>query len=363
MTNPRHSRGALLVILVIWAAACRQAQKADETPPVAEALGPRAVTGAEVVLADFRPLIQATGTLVPERQADVRALVDGRIEKLPVDIGTRVQKGRLLFEVRTVEYRNTLQEAEANVARATALLADATRETQRMQGLFAEGSATEQMRDRAIAAHEQAEAGLRQAEAARDTARQALDDCTIVSPWDGVVTARYRREGEFVGRGDPMVQVMDLSVLDAEMEIPERYAGAIAEGLEVSMTVRAGNLPVTGRVVAVNPKVETASRTFRVKVEVDNRDGRLQAGLFVSAVFRLPVQAAQPSVPAAALSRDEGRSRVWIVREGKAFPAEVVEGVVQDGRVQIVQGLAAGEVVIVEGAGGLVEGNPVTVSR
>jgi membrane fusion protein, multidrug efflux system len=329
---------------------------APEDSSAAGALGPRKVRTAPAVLRDFQPTLLATGTLVPRRRADVRALVDGRLDSVPVDIGTRVRQGQLLFEVRTVDYRIALQQAEANLARAEATVRDREREMARMEGLLGEGSATQQMRDQAETALAEAGAFLKQAAAARDMARQALEDATTASPYDGVVTARYLQRGEFVGRGDPVVEIMDLSTLDAEMEIPERYAGELAVGIPAELTVRSLRQPVEGKVTAVNPKVDVLTRTFRIKVGVDNRDGRLQAGLFVSAGFRLAVQTAQVAVPAEALIRDEGRTTVWVVEAGVARQRRVTEGANLNGFVQILDGVREGETVIVSGMGGLVEG-------
>ncbi len=345
----------MIMIFLLFGSGCDKDKDAGKTT-VIEKTGPHSVKTVTVVLKDVQPSVQATGTLVPRRYTKLHSLLDGQIEKLPVDIGEPVRKGQLLFQTRTVDYRLELQQAEANLSRARVLFKDKLREKIRMQNLFEAGSATEQMRDQSITGYEEAEATLKQAQAARETARQSLSDCTVTAPYDSVVTARYIEEGEYTKIGIKVVEIMDLTILNAEMELPQRYAGKIPSGLPISLSFSTRSESITGKIVAVNPKVDTLNRTFLVKVAVDNRDGKLQAGLFCSASFKLPLIKDQMTIPTAALSRDEGRSTVWIVESGKAHLRNVREGGSLNGWVWILDGLKQGDKVVTEGAGGLTEG-------
>jgi RND family efflux transporter MFP subunit len=325
------------------------------------ALGPRPVKVAAVERRDFRPTVKTTGTLVPRRHAELPALVGGEIAKLPVDVGSRVRLGDLLFEVRKVDYALALHMAEANLAGAEVAVEAALRERERLDNLFDEGSATDQMRDVAVTDHDRAVAAMEQARAARDQAEQALKDCTVRAPYDGNVTARFREPGEYVAKGDPVIEIMDLSLLQAELELPERYAGLIPPGSSVSLGLQDRGEMIDGRVSTINPKIETSTRTFMVKVEVGNDDGSLHAGLFCSASFPLPPQLDQLAVRGDALIRDEGRTTVWVVEGGAVSARAVVEGPAIDGWVLVRSGLDEGELVVVEGGGGLIEGGEVVV--
>ena len=352
----------IIPLFLLFFTGCGNDNSTDNTT-VSETTGPRTVKTATVTLKDIQPSAQATGTLVPRHHAELHALVDGKIEKLPVDIGDKVAKGQLLFRIRTVDYHLALQQAEANFARAQVIVKDRKREKKRMQNLIEAGSSTEQMRDQAITAYEEAQAAFRQAQAARDTARQLLTDCTITAPYDGVVTARFLEDGEYVKKGNKVLEIMDLTVLNAELELPERHAGEISPGLFVNLSLNSRMDPITGKVVAVNPKVEKLNRTFLVKVAVDNREGKLHAGLFCSASFKLPLKKDQMAIPNVALSRDQGHSTVWVIENGKAYSREVREGKSLNGWVWILDGLKSGDVVVTEGAGGLIEGNSVIVTQ
>jgi RND family efflux transporter MFP subunit len=354
ISNGKHVKALLLIFTVILLSVW---------PATGNAEGTQKVKTGTVELRDFQPIIQATGTLVPRRHTDVYALAGGQIEKLPVDIGDHVLKGALLFMIRTVDYRLALQQAEATLARAEVMARDRKREKERINNLFEAGSATQQMHDQTITAHEESEATLAQAVAARDIARQALKDCTASAPYEGIITARYLEEGEFIDKGKKVLEIMDLSILNAEMELAERYAGTVTKGLSVDLSFNNRPESLVGTVVAVNPKLNPANRTFLVKVAVDNREGALQAGLFCSGRFKLPVKEKQMAIPATALLRDEGRSTVWVIMEGKAYPKNVKEGEFFNGLVWILDGLEPGDIVVTEGSGGLIEGTSVTVSN
>lgn len=331
------------------------------TAATTEALAPREVELVVAARRDFRPTLEATGTLRAVREAEMRALSEGQLEAVPVDVGSRVAAGQTVFQVRPTEYRLELQQAEAAVVSAQVALKDARRERERMEGLAREGSATGQMLDQAVTAAERAEAALGEAQARRDAARQRLADTTGAAPYGGVITARMLQRGEFVARGAPVVKIADLSTLHGEFEVPERLAGTLAPGMKASLAVRTAGEPLQGTIVAVNPSIDSTNRTFLVKVAVPNPELQLQAGLFATARFELPARLGVLAVPLAAVTRDEGRSYVWIVDGGRARTLPIREGLADGEWVEVVEGLDPGQGVVTTGAGGLVAGAQVAV--
>ena len=340
------------------------------------ALQPKSVSVADVSQRDFDRSVGFTGTLRPENHAGLRALVEGTIEEIPVEIGDRVEKGQLLFQLRLVDYQLRVRQARSAIGVAEATeqtyrvsVEDAKREMLRMENLYKEGSATEQMQDRArteydraIALLEQAKATVIQARVGLDTALQALKDCTVTAPYSGFVTGKFNEQGEYVRRGEVVVEIMDLATLEAEVALPERYFESVSSGAIVPIQVASMDMQVEGEVIAVNPKIDPKTRTFLIKVRVDNREGRLKAGLFCSGVLSLPSVKAGIAVPSAAVLNDEGRSYVWVVKSGKVERRIVQVGVNEGGFVQVIDGLETGEEVVVEGTGGLMDGSLVEVA-
>lgn len=339
------------------------------------ALRPRVVSVTEVAQHDFEQSIPFTGTLQPENHAGLRALVEGTIDTIPVEIGDRVEKGRLLFQIRLVDYELRVREAQSaiRVAEATeqtyrVTAEDAKREMLRMENLTREGSATEQMRDRArteydraVALQEQAKASVLRAQVGLDAALQALDDCTVKAPYAGFVTGKFREQGEYVHRGERVLEIMDLSSLKAEVDLPERYFESVRAGSPVAIKVGSMDMRIDAEVIAVNPKIDFQTRTFLIKIRVDNREERLKAGLFCSGRLSLPAVRSAPAVPSSAVLNDEGRFYVWVDRAGHAERRLIQVGVRARDFVQVTEGLRPGEKVVVEGHGGLMDGSQIEV--
>jgi RND family efflux transporter MFP subunit len=340
------------------------------------ALQPKIVSVTEVSLRDFDRSVQFTGTLQAENHAGLRALVEGTIDKIPVEIGDRVEKGQLLFQLRLVDYELRVRQAQSAIGVAEATkrtyqvsIEDAKREMLRMENLYKEGSATEQMQDRArteydraLALLEQAKATVVQARVGLDTALQALKDCTVAAPYTGFITGKFNEQGEYVRRGEVVVEIMDLATLEAEVALAERYFESVSPGTPVQIQVGSMDMQVEGKVIAVNPKIDPKTRTFLIKVRVDNREGRLKAGLFCSGLLSLTSVKVGIAVPSAAVLNDEGRSYVWVAKSGKVERRILQVGVTEGGFVQVIEGLETGEKVVVEGTGGLMDGSLVEVA-
>ncbi len=348
-----------IIITALSFVACSQNVAVESQEPETRSMV-NTVKTEEVQIRDFNPVYETTGSLMAHIQTQLKVQVGGEIEMLPAEIGSNVKKGDVLVQIRRVHYELALKQAEANLQQARVVLKDREREKARMTNLFGEGFATEQMRDQSVTGYEQALAAFQQAQAVRDTASQAVKDTTIVAPYDGVVTGRYVDLGGYVGQGGEVLDMMDLSVLNAEIEIPERYAGQIASGIPVIVKISSRNEERSGEIRAVNPRIESASRTFLVKVEVPNPDLSLQSGLFCTVTIPLPEQKNQIAISRYAVIRDEGRSKVWVVENGKAYQRVITEGPALDGYVMITDGLKRTDRVVVDGMGGLSEGADVS---
>jgi len=205
-------------------------------------------------------------------------------------------------------------------------------------------------------------AALNQTQAAKNTALQALKDTTAYAPYDGAVTDRFMEVGEFIGRGDPVLEIMDLTILNAEIDIPERYAGQLTISNKVDVHVTAVNKTYEGTITAINPKIDTSSRTFLIKIAVLNHSLELQAGLFCTVNINLAKQMNRLAIPNKAIIRDEGRSTVWIIENTEAWSRIIKEGTSVDGHILVLDGLDISDQVVVEGFGGLKEGSEVVVN-
>ncbi|HUW62612.1 MAG TPA: efflux RND transporter periplasmic adaptor subunit [Candidatus Bathyarchaeia archaeon] len=400
---------ALAVSLLVLAASCgRSADNAETGITKETALTARQVETARAEMRTFSKSFQAAGSLMPKEQAKVRALIDGPLDSVFVDIGMDVKKGDALFATRPVDARLAMLNAKTALATALAGVADLkawrrneeveTLEAQlsraqsefkrsdedknRVKTLFERGSVSPAEWDMARAAAEAAaaqvtaaseqvrmaksgptkeqvavaEAKVEQARAALAQAQQALTDTTVVAPFDGTVTMRVYKPGDYARRSETVIDMANLTVMEAEINVPERFAAMVSLGQSVEVDVDVLGLKRQGTVLAVNPAVDARARTFLVKATVDNADRAIKSGMFCTARFATPGGAESVAVPQSALLQDEGRSFVWVNDNGKARRAFVKTGEQADGFVEILEGVAGGEEVVVKNWGGLSNG-------
>jgi len=369
------------------------------------ALAKKKVTVSSVSRLSFRRGIQSTGSLEPRNRAGLRALVGGPLVAMHVDIGERVFTGQVLFETRPVESQLALRSAEAALKTARATLADLLAwqrneeiqmrraelasaraeyerladDSRRARSVFERGAISESQLEAARTAEASAKALLdvaeerlgvaesgptgEQIEIARSRveemeaelarAQQNLADTRVKAPYPGVITRLHVKVGDYVSRGDPVLDLADISYLEAETRVPERYARQIELAIPVRVTIESLGIEREGKVIAVSGAIDQSTRTFLVKVGIDNSSHDLKAGVFCACDFQLPPLDDALAVPHAAVQRREGSSFVWIEESGRARRVEVTLGVRNDGYIQVLSGLAGGEQVIVAGAGAL----------
>lgn len=250
-------------------------------PDVKELEGALARAAATPAADEAAGVLRATGELVPPVRSELSARLTGRVGKVLVDEGARVTAGQPMLELEDTYLRLEDERAAAEESRAEAAFADAERDHARKKDLLSRGSVAPAAYDRSESAYLQAKAALAAARAARSLARQRLADAVLRSPIDGVVLARKTDVGERVSEGTVTFVVVQTAPLKLRFRLPERFLGEVVPG--ASVRARVDPYPdevFTGRVAVVVGAVERESRTFAVEAAFENRDGRLQPGLF-----------------------------------------------------------------------------------
>jgi len=346
-------------------------------------------------------VITVTGTLAAEEQVDLGMKAAGRLAEITVDLGSRAAEGEALarlvatdFELRVQQADAALQQARSRlglasddpdsavdpeqtslVRQAGAVLQEARLARERAQRLLDESLIPRSDYDAAEAAYLVAEgraqdaleevrnrqALLVQRRTELELARQALKDSVLYAPYDGAVRQRLASPGQFVAVGQPIVTLVRVHPLRLKLAVPERESAGLRVGLEVRLTVEGDPGPHRGRVVRLSPAIEEGSRTLSIEAEVPNADGALRPGSFARAEIETAGGEPVVLVPAASLVTFAGIEKVIVVRDGAAAERRVRTGRRVEGRVEILEGLAAGEPVILE-PGNLASGQPVTVA-
>lgn len=281
-------------------------------------------------------LVRATGTLIASDSVTVQPEVAGRIERILFDQGTAVREGDPLVELDRSVLRAELEKAQAalDLARQNAL---------RTESLARRGAAAASTRDEARAA-------LRTAEAEAELAAIREQKALIRAPFDGIVGLRGISPGLYVQPGDALVSLDRIDPLDLDFRVPERWFGALRPGLPIELTVDA--LPgqrFAGTITALAPVIDVNGRAVRVRASVPNPERVLRPGLFARVLLELEPRPQAVLVPEAAVVLDPGGAVVFRIDDGTARLVRVATGVRQDGMVEIRAGLAAGDVVVING--------------
>ncbi len=364
--SPRIRLAAVLSLLL--GAGCRPAR--PPARPQQEAALPRVVV-EPVRRADLVRQVDVTGQIAPLAEVRVIPKVSGRLERLRLPCGERMEVGAMVRQgdiVAVIEHaalEAAVQQARAALDLATATAADAEREKQRWESLYAAKSATEQQRDRAVTASQIARAQKAQAEAALRQAEIALGEATIRAPLSGTVSRRFVDEGDMVGPTTPLLQIADLSVVRVLAPVGERFLTFLQPG-QTPAVARVDAFPdqvVSGVVYRVGVTVDPGTRTVELEARFPNPDGRLKPGLFARLTLTLESRRGVLTVPEHAILTEEGRPFVRIVRDNRIERRSVTLGLSQGSLQEILDGLAAGDLVVVRGQRSVPDGEAVAIER
>jgi membrane fusion protein, multidrug efflux system len=360
MTRFRRSLRLLPAAAVAAALPLASCAPAAETAAPVEARGVPVRT-APVESRDLDEVVTLTGTLRPRKQVQVVARVAARLLRVLRDEGGRVSTGETLAVLDETDYRLAHERAGAALAVAEANRAHALAEKERADNLLQTGGVTDKDHLAAQVALQVSEASLAQARVEVAIAAEQLDRCRVTAPFAGRIARRVADPGAMLASGAALFTLVDDSVLEFRGEAPSTDWGRFRTGDAVRLEVDAAAVgAVEGRVARLPPLVDERSRSFEVVVEVAGRDG-LVGGLFARAEVRVGRAAGALVVPPSSLVRSgaPGVAELFVVSGGKADRRQVRLGVERPDAVQVVEGVAAGDVVIVDPPAALGDGSPV----
>jgi len=305
-----------------------------------------------------------TGTLAPLVEATVKAKVAGELEAVPVREGEAVARGQVLARIDRTELlaRVAAREADVEAARAQLLWAEKNRATQK--ALLEKGFISQIAFDNVQSNHDVAAARLRAAEAELALARKSLGDAALVAPFAGVVAERHAKPGERVAVDARVLTLVDLSRMELEASVPATAIAEVRVGQPVRFRVDGfGEREFAGRTERINPATAPGSRAISVYAVVDNPDASLRKGMFAQGVLMLGRSERALVVPASAVREEAGAAWVYAIADGEVRRRKVkVTQPDAAGRVQVLEGLQAGERIVRNNLGALREGSLVRLA-
>jgi RND family efflux transporter MFP subunit len=373
-------------VCAILLAGCSDAPKEKTASAVANNV---AVSTIAVAMDAWPSIYEATGTVRARSAAAISARMMGYIREVKAQGGDRVREGDVLVSIDTrdldigsrraetarEEVRMAVPEADSAVAAAKANLDLAQVTFRRMQDLFQKKSISDQEFDEsstrlkaAQAAYEMAQArrvqlnskiaGADQEVRSREVARTYAD---IRAPFAGVVTARTAEPGSLALPGAPLLTIEREGAYRLEASVEESHLGAIKIGQPVSVTLDGVDHNIDARVSEIVPAVDAASRAYIVKIDLPPLPS-VRSGVFGRAGFQLGTRSV-PAIPAAAVTNRGQLQSVLVVDDGVARIRMITTGTQMKDRVEVLSGLAAGDLIIFPIPHGLADGARVEVRQ
>lgn len=328
------------------AAADAEANAVAEAKPAAV---PVAV--APVVVQPSARLVNLVGTLFGDEQMTISSQVEGQIETLGADLGDEVRAGQLLAQVDDAQWDARLREAEANLAKARS-------DEERGRQLQATKVISAQE-------YEVTKTRVDVAAAQRDIMRVTIQHARVVAPLTAAVAKRFVSAGEYVHPGSPLFTLVVQDPLKLRGDIPERFSNELQIGQPVQVRVDAFPSEVfTGKLSRISPAANPDNRSVAIEAVVDNHARRLKAGFFGNAAVVTRSDDRALMVPQESVITFAGVTKLFIVADGTARERKVQLGTRgNNGMLEVVDGVNAGEQVAVSGLSKLEDGAAVTVKE
>jgi RND family efflux transporter MFP subunit len=352
---------SVLLLVSAWSWGCQspEATARASAEPVAATIDVPVVT---VSAGSIEAVLEISGTLAPRTRVAVKPRLPGALDAVLVEIGDPVTAGQPVARIdrREIDAQADAAAAAVSVAKAAlesaeAALANAVLEADRAKVLFEGGALPRQRLDAAQTAHraglaqrELAAATLVQAEASLRRAREVQRDTTLTSPVTGFVVERNYDAGAMPG-DQPVVVVADMRQMKLEAGVSELEAGRLRVGMRAAVQAQAKPGHVfEGELAAIAPEVDERNRHFRIEVRVPNQQRDLLSGMYAVARIVTSSQSDAVLVPREAIGTRDGKRVVLRLEGDTVAPVPVVEGLSDGVRVQIVEGLAAGDTVVAD---------------
>ena len=336
-----------ILALIAWVLDRNKKKNAEITAIVSSGnVGLVAVNTEKVSKTAITLDFSANGTFAANQDLILATENAGRVTRILVDEGSRVSKGQLVAHIDADLLNVDVETAKANYQ-------SAVRDLERYESAFKTGGVTQQQLDNA-------RLNVQTTKARLQSANLKSADANIKSPISGIINKRFVEQGSYVNVGNQLFEIVDVSKLKLQVTANENQVVNLKVGDAVA--IKSNVFPGTtfsGKISFIAPKADN-SLNFPVEVEVSNNaEGKLKAGMYGTAVFDFPDQAASISVPRSAFVGSVNSNKVFVFEGNKAKERQVIAGRIFGDRVEVLEGIKEGELIITSGQINLVDGTEV----
>lgn len=306
--------------------------------------------------------------LRPYKEIELHARATGYLDKMLVDAGDAVKEGQLIAALDVPELKFDLQNAEAAERRAKADMEKATAAYQEARLGITRLEAADKAQPNLIAKQDIDSARLRDqsAKAALDSAKEEqnvaaankkrfqtlLDYTHISAPFAGVITRRYSDPGSLIQAGTssgslPLVRLSQVDLLRVAFPVSVSYVAGVKVGDEAEIRIPSLGKTFTAKISRVSQKVETSTRTMEAQIDLSNADNALIAGVYATVVLKIDHRNDALVLPIEAVTRDKSTASVYLIKDNKIEARNIIVGTESPTHLEVREGLAAGDLVMV----------------
>lgn len=322
--------------------------KNDESKKSGDKDRPTTVTGIIVQTSTFDNNLSLSGSIEANEQVEIHSEVSGIVEGIYFTEGTYVNKGQVLFKVNDVELRAQLKQAQTREGLAG--------ENERRAKLLLQKEAISQEE------FDVANADYASMKAQTQLIKAQIAKTSVKAPFSGKIGLRSISPGTYITPTVLVAKLVNTGKLKITFSIPEKYASQVKSGSVIDFTVSGSDKIYTAKIYAIEPEVEVATRTLKIRSIADNIDGKLFPGTFADVKLPLSIIKDAIVVPSEAIVPIQDGKKVYIANMGKAKEVMVDATTRTDASILILSGLKAGDTLITSGVMSLKNEAPIKVN-
>lgn len=298
----------------------------------------------------FNEELKIVGSINANESVEITSVVSEKIKSIKFIEGSFVKKNDILIELENNEEKAILKQVDAE-------LEESRINYERAKKLLNEGNASQSMIDKKYMEKKKLEGKFQEIEA-------KLNDLIIKAPFDGMIGTKNYSNGSFINPGDVITSLYDISKIKVEMYIPEIYVNDIYRKQEFSASLPSiNNTKFKGKLFAINPSINTETRTFKViGIIKNNSNFSLKPGMMSNIKLKLKSREIFV-VPEGAIIPEDEKSFLYVFKDKKALKMQVKTGKRKNGSIEIISGINQDNLIVYEGTNKIRNGSEVSIIK